>query len=187
MLNAAPRSTPQSAITTLCAASWMAFHESGLEVRGLSANSDVRPADIYTNSALPGRDAALDVTIVSPESARAGQDCLQTAFLGKLHKYRQILPELLRQGIAFKPLVWSTEGSPHPVVRRVMAYVAKQAVQRNGFGWSKEMLRRWQREIGCASQERKAAMIATCLPRHSARSSWLLSGEVAHDAAHLLQ
>ena len=31
------------------------------EVRGLSETSDVRPADIYSSSALPGREAALDV------------------------------------------------------------------------------------------------------------------------------
>ena len=46
------------------------------ETRGLCEASDVRPADIYTSAALPGREAALDVTVVSPESSRADQDCL---------------------------------------------------------------------------------------------------------------
>ena len=76
-----------------------------VEVRGLSEESDVRPADILTTAALPGRDAALDVTIVSPETARVGQDCLRTTFADKNHKYRRILPELNRRGIAFRPLV----------------------------------------------------------------------------------
>ena len=148
------------------------------EVRGLSGTSDVRPADVYTNAALPGRDAALDITIVSPEAAHAGQDCLQTAFMGKFHKYRNILPDLHRQGIAFKPMVWSTEGAPHPVVLRILAFACKQAMRRNSCGGEAQMLFRWQREIGISIQRRKAAMIAACMPSHKAHRLWLLSGNV---------
>ena len=147
-------------------------------MRGLSETSDVRPADIYTNAALPGRDAALDITIVSSEAAHAGQDCLQTAFRGKFRKYRNILPDLNRQGIAFKPMVWTTEGAPHPVVLRILSFVCKQASRRNSCGGEEQMLVRWQREIGIAIQRRKAAMIAACMPNHKAHRLWLLSGRV---------
>ena len=152
------------------------------EIRGLSEHSDVRPADIFTNAALPGREAALDVTIVSPESTRAGQDCLQTAYVEKFRKYREILPELSRQGIAFKPLVWSTEGAPHPVVMRILKYVCSQAVRRNGSTGEDKMLSRWQRELATAIQTRKARMIAACMPDHKAPQLWLLSGSVTWEA-----
>jgi hypothetical protein len=152
------------------------------EVRGLSEASDVRLADIFTNAALPGREAALDVTIVSSEPSRAGQDCLQTAFIDKFHKYRQILPDLTRQGIAFKPMVWSTEGAPHPVVLHILAYVCKQAMRRNSCSGDEQMLFRWQRELGIAIQTRKAAMITSCMPTHKAHLMWLLSGQVQWQA-----
>ena len=54
---------------------------------------------------------------------------MQTAFCRKFETYANILPELRRQGIVFKPLVWSTEGAPHPIVLRIMgASVRKQFV-----------------------------------------------------------
>ena len=152
------------------------------EVRGLSEHSDVRPADIFTNAALPGREAALDITIVSPEAAHAGQDCLQTAFVEKFRKYRQILGELSGQGIGFRPVVWSTEGAPHPVATRMLAYVCCQATRRNGISGDDKMFSRWQRELATALQVRKAKMIAACTPQHKAHQVWLLSGDVSWEA-----
>ena len=150
------------------------------EVRGLSETSDVRPADIFTSSALPGREAALDVTIVSAEASHAGQNCLQSAFCRKFETYANILPELRRQGIVFKPMVWSTEGAPHPVVLRIMAYVCSQAVRRNSdtHKGAKEMMSRWQRELSVALQTRKASMIAACIKAPGPHQQWLLSGKV---------
>ena len=156
------------------------------EVRGLSEESDVRPADIYTNSALPGCDAALDVTVVSPEASHAGQDCLKNSFSMKFRKYQAILPELSRQGIVFKPLVWSTEGAPHNVVMRVMSHVCSVAARRHGNDTeAKDMLNRWQRELAAALQVRKAAMIRACLPRLPAHRSWLLSGKLSSEFARV--
>ena len=155
------------------------------ETRGLCEASDVRPADIYTSAALPGREAALDVTVVSPEASRAGQDCLQTAYSDKIRKYRRYFPELNQQGIAFRPLVWSTEGAPHPVVLRVLSYVCEQAVQRNSCKGAKEMQQRWQREISIAIQTRKAAMIAACIPRYNRNLTWLLCGNAKWAGARM--
>eukprot|EP00973_Karenia_brevis_P053676 7457588-Karenia_brevis.AAC.1 len=102
-----------------------------------------------------------------------------------MKKYRRILAQLSLQGVAFKPLVWSTEGAPHPVVLRVMAHVAEQAARRNGITNSKHMYCRWLHEIGCAIQERKAAMIAACFPRRKAREAWLLTGDTQWDAIRM--
>ena len=60
------------------------------EVRSLVGGSSARPADVYTQAAVPGRDAALDVTI----SAGAGADYCATAYRRKMRRYRQLL-ELL--------------------------------------------------------------------------------------------
>ena len=49
------------------------------EVRGLVENSRARPADVFTKAAVPGRDAALDVTIAAQDATDAGLDCCQRA------------------------------------------------------------------------------------------------------------
>ena len=63
---------------------WVADASVVTEVRGLVEDSSARPADIYTKAAIPGRDAALDVSIASQDAINAGVDCCQTAFNKKL-------------------------------------------------------------------------------------------------------
>eukprot|EP00973_Karenia_brevis_P055813 7762752-Karenia_brevis.AAC.1 len=73
----------------------------------------MRPADVLTNAALPGRSAALDVTVVSPEACPAGMDAADTAFKAKMRKYRSLIPELSAAGITFRPMVWTADCRPH--------------------------------------------------------------------------
>eukprot|EP00973_Karenia_brevis_P090516 12402961-Karenia_brevis.AAC.1 len=73
------------------------------EPPGLTCTS-MRPADILTNAALPGRSAALDVTVASPEATYAGTDAAESDFKRKLRKYKDLIPQLRAAGIAFRPM-----------------------------------------------------------------------------------
>ena len=53
------------------------------EVRGLTESS-ARPADIYTDGAIPGKQAAVDITIASPDAQDAGRDVCATAYRKKI-------------------------------------------------------------------------------------------------------
>ena len=101
------------------------------EPRGLTASMS-RPADILTSAAVPGRRAALDVCVASPNAATALGDAAESAFRRKLRRYRQEIPELARAGIVYRPLVWTADGRPHPAVTRTLRYAAETAVTRNG-------------------------------------------------------
>jgi hypothetical protein len=82
------------------------------EPQGLTSTQD-RPADILTNATVPGRSAALDVYIASPNAASARGDAAQAAFARKLRRYRNAIPELAAAGIVYRPLVWTADGRPH--------------------------------------------------------------------------
>ena len=56
-----------------------------LEMRGLT-ETELRPADIYTEAAVPGHHAALDVTIISADAGHAGLDACAAGFRGKYRK-----------------------------------------------------------------------------------------------------
>ena len=79
------------------------------------------PTNILTTAAVPGRSAALDVCIASPNSAVAGNDATVAAFRRKLWHYRREIPELAAAGISYRPMVWTCAGRPHPAVTRTMA------------------------------------------------------------------
>ena len=149
------------------------------EVRGLVETSSARPADVYTSAALPGRDAALDVTIAAQDAAGAGADCCATAFRGKLRKYAKLLGPLARENVGFRPMVWSAEGRSHPVVGRVLAYAADLATRKHPDACGKTFVQRWRREIAVAIQKRKARMFKACLPAPTRRSRQLLWGKSA--------
>ena len=146
------------------------------EVRGLVEESSERPADIYSNAALPGRDAALDVTIAAQDALGAGEDCCATAFRRKMRRYAHLLGPLARDGVAFRPLVWSAEGRPHPVVDRVLSFAAELAARRHPESCASQFARRWRREIAVALQKRLARMVRACLPAPSRRGQRLLHG-----------
>ena len=146
------------------------------EVRGLVEDSSARPADVYTRAALPGRDAALDITVASQDAIGAGEDCCTTAFNKKLRKYARLLGPLARDGVGFRPMVWSSEGRPHPVVDRIINFAAELAARKHPDASAKEFAQRWRREIGVALQKRLARMVRACLPRPNRRGQAMLRG-----------
>ena len=95
-----------------------------------------------------------------------------------MHRYRREISELAAAGIAFRPLVWTADGRPHPAVTRTLQFAAQIAVTRNGQQTSAAALvGRWKHEIQIAILRRIAAMTRAVLPRSSAKQLWLLSGQ----------
>ena len=149
------------------------------EPRGLT-NTSSRPADILTAAAVPGRSAALDVCVTSPNSAGAAGDAAATAFARKLRRYWREIPQLRAAGIVYRPLVWTADGRPHPAVSRTLAFAADIAVHRSDRAVEAHaLLARWRHEIQIALQQRRAAMARAVLPRMSLSDNFMLSGHVA--------
>ena len=148
------------------------------EPRGLTTTTS-RPADIFTTAAVPGRGAALDVCVASPNAAAAMGDAAAAAFRRKLHRYRQEITELAAAGIAFRPLVWTADGCPHPAVTRTLQHAAQIAVTRNNQQASAaSLVARWKHEIQIAILRRRAAMARAVLPKATAQELWMLGGLV---------
>ena len=59
----------------------------------------LRPADIYSEAAVPGSSAALDVGIMSPDACGAGSDCCEAMRQRKLRDYGAHLAGLAARGI----------------------------------------------------------------------------------------
>ena len=73
------------------------------EPRGLTATQS-RLADIFTAAAVPGRSAALEVCVASPNAAAARVDAAQASLDRKLSDYRNEIPDLRNQAFAVDPL-----------------------------------------------------------------------------------
>ena len=146
------------------------------EPRGLTTTQS-RPADVLTTAAVPGRSAALDVCVASPNAAAASGDAAEAAFRRKLRRYRQEIRELAAAGILYRPMVWTSNGRPHPAVTRTLHFAAAQAANRSEQdAEAKQLLARWRHEIQIAIQRRRAAMTRAVQRRAGARAMWLLSG-----------
>ena len=147
------------------------------EPRGLTTTTS-RPADIFTTAAVPGRGAALDVCVASPNAAAALGDAAEAAFRRKLRRYRRKIRELASAGIAFRPLVWTADGRPHPAAMRTLRYAAGVAATRNGQQTTAaSLVTRWKHEVQVAILRRRAAMARAVLARTPAREIWLLTGQ----------
>ena len=155
-----------------------------LEERGLSeAQPGLRPGDIVTTAAQANRYAALDVTVVSQRSARAGGDCLAVAFHDKLRKYASTIAEWRHTDRVFIPLCWSHEGRAHSGVARVQKYASQLMARRPGAGPWKSILRRWQADVGVALADRRARAAQACLPRPDPRHLYAMRGEARTEVA----
>jgi hypothetical protein len=124
----------------------------------------LRPADIFTPSALPGSRAALDIGIASPEATGSGNDCCAAMFIRKRKHYERHLPELHAQGIRYVPIVLSSFGRMHPTSYETIQQIARTAAMRQGIRNPEVLLRRTMRHIAVAIWERAAKMVLSCLP-----------------------
>ena len=66
-----------------------------LESVGLIPSApSLRPADLLSSAAIPGRMAALDIGVTSPDAMGAGDDCCETTFARKRRDYSRFLREM---------------------------------------------------------------------------------------------
>ena len=137
----------------------------------------LRPADIFSEAAIPGCRAALDVGVTSPNATGAGADCCEAMFQTKLDFYRPHFAELSAQDIRYMPLVFSSYGRMHPQAQANLETVARTAARKRGFGDHRLLLRRATGRIGVAIWRRAAAMVRSCLPQLSAEEAALAYGE----------
>ena len=83
-----------------------------------------------TCSTVPGRSAALDVCVASPDAAAAAWgDAAQAAFDRKLSNWRQEIPDLRNQHIHYRTLVWTADGRPTPARHPNTAVCSRHRIQ----------------------------------------------------------
>ena len=84
----------------------LADSSTAVEAPGLIPSAPaLRPTDLLVSAAIPGRLAALDIGIISPDAAHAGDDCCQAMFARKKGDYLLWLSELESQGIVCLPMI----------------------------------------------------------------------------------
>ena len=140
----------------------------------------LRPADIFTEAAVPGCQAAMDIGITSPNATGAGDDCCEAMYQAKMKKYEEFLPTLTQRGIRYKPMVLSAYGRWHPDSMLTMEAIAKRAARKRGFVDHRLLLRRSLASIGVLIWRRAAAMVRSCPPKPTAEELALMFG---HDPA----
>ena len=110
------------------------------EGRFLLPGNDRRPADVLIRNWLGGKDAALDVTVVTPLQEATMPAAAHTAGHALNHAHGQKLngahEECRSQGIAFLPIVAETFGGWHPEaggeVKKLGAALARHTGQEEG-------------------------------------------------------
>ena len=145
----------------------------------LSNAPGLRPADLYSVSALPGGPAALDVGVCSPDACGAGIDCCETTFERKRRHYRDHADDMERTGLQYLPLVFSCYGRVHADCAAALEHIARQAARRIGVTNHRPLLRRAHAGISVALMKRAASMARACLPKLSKESVQLAFGDTA--------
>ena len=157
---------------------YLADSSAAVETTGLIPSAPtLRPADILTSAALPGRLAALDVGVCSPDASGAGGDCCASMFDRKRRDYKRHLHELeVQQGIAYRPLILSTWGRMHPETLQILTNLAMQATRRRGLRDHRLLLRRVRSAIGVQLMRRAVRMLHSCMPHLDDAEAQLLLG-----------
>ena len=145
-----------------------------VEVTGLFSDAPtLRPADIFTIAALPGRSAALDIGICSPDACTAGLDCCDSMRRKKVDKYAHYVG---RVDFEYRPLVFSWYGRVHPECQDILKTLARGAARRRGVRDYGTLLSRVHQNIGVEIWRRLALMVHACLPKLSDTEEQLLNG-----------
>ena len=149
------------------------------EVPGLIVNAPtLRPADIYTEVALPGGLAALDIGICSPDASGAGMDCCASMWEQKTRHYGEHLNAMTASGLKYVPIVLSCYGRVHPESEVILDRIAHSAARRAGVADHRLILRRAKSGLAVVICRRAVAMAWACLPKTSPESVRLLFGDV---------
>ena len=146
----------------------------------------LRPADVLTSAAFPGSLAALDVGVMSPDAAGAGDDACAAMQDRKVKDHAAYREEMARNGVVYCPMAFSCYGRVHPEAAAVMTTLARTAARRRGLADYKPLLRRAHANIAVQLWRRAAAMVRACFPELPVEEQRLLLGadpaECDHDA-----
>ena len=100
----------------------------------------------------------------SPFAQTAGDDCCEACFNRKCKDSKDILPELVQQGITYTPLCFSSFGRVHSEAIRWLEYSSRAGARRRGVADYRPILTRCRRNIGIAIQRRLVDQVRACLP-----------------------
>ena len=130
---------------------------------------DARPADIYIPLWAAGRDAALDVTVVSPfqqqaleRAAREPGYALQMRYQQKWNKYGEAC---MAEGISFIPMVVETLGSWEEGAAQVIKRLG-QALARSTCQEDAEVVRHLFGKLSILLQRDNSSLILNRVPLH---------------------
>ena len=95
----------------------------------------------------------------------------------KRHDYAKYLDELeQREGIIYKPLIWSAWGRAHPETDIVLHNLARQVARRRGLRDHHMILRRTRAAVGVQLMRRVARMFLSCVPHLEDAEATLILG-----------
>ena len=136
-----------------------------LEPLGLIGSQPLlRPADLLTSATSDGRLTAVDVGIISPDAAGAGEDCVTSMTNRKIERYRPFERELEAEGVRYQPAVWSAYGRPSEAALALIRSIARRSARRSGNDNSNAIARRFQDRVGLEIWRRAARMVRACMP-----------------------
>ena len=120
-----------------------------------------------------------------PDASGAGDDCCAAMFDRKRNDYKRHLHELeVQQGIAYRPMVWSTWGRAHPEALQILTNLAIQAARRRGLRDHRLLLRRVRAAIGVQLMRRAVRMLHSCMPHLEDAEAQLLLGNSDETNVH---
>ena len=124
----------------------------------------LRPADVLSSAAIPGRVAALDVGVASPFSPSAGTDAAAHMFARKTGEREAIAGDLAKLNIVYRPVVFTTFGRPHAAASETLRYMARRVARRRGGASRKAILSQMEGAISVALARGAARMSLACWP-----------------------
>ena len=137
------------------------------EGRFLLPGTDRRPADVLVPNWVGGKDAAMDVTVITPLQAATMPGAANTAGHALNHAYGRKAngaeEECRRQGIAFLPLVAETFGGWHSGAEREVRKLAAALARHTGQDESEATSHLWGR-LGILLQRGNAAILGNRVP-----------------------
>ena len=133
------------------------------EIRGLIPGSAARPADILLRNWERGRNAALDVTVISPlQVAVVDQEAANPGYALKLaweRKMRSAFEACNAQRVSFIPLPVETLGGWHPEAEKQIARIGRELARSTIGADQKTSLNHLFQRLSLALQKGNAALI----------------------------
>ena len=117
------------------------------------------------------------VGISSPDAAGAGGDCCEAMARRKLRHYGHHFEALGRQGIVYKPMMFSAYGRVHSEAAALLLTMARGAARRHGLQSHRQILRRAKARIGTEFWKVAAAMVRACMPAPTEAEITLILGD----------